>query len=113
MNVSQKSGLKNQIIYRLPVALLSTCQESFDGLDTLHTNPGLTRRIGLLDPTSHREQAVMKGLHCGGLFFAPRIPFLLGELVSCPRSNLNKRVLTADSKGGMGVSFQFHHPKDA
>ena len=29
------------------------------------------------------------------------------------RSNSNKEIPTADSKGGMGVSFQFRHPKDA
>jgi len=30
---------------------------------------------------------------------------LKDKLVTCPKINLNK--------GGMGISFQFHHPKDA
>ncbi len=34
-------------------------------------------------------------------------------LVSCLRSNLSIKVPVTDSKGGMGVSFQFRHPKDA
>ena len=34
-------------------------------------------------------------------------------LVSCLRINLNDRYLLHKFKGGMGVSFQFHHPKDA
>ena len=33
--------------------------------------------------------------------------------MSWPRSNSNEEVHTADSMGGMGVSFQFRHPKDA
>jgi hypothetical protein len=34
-------------------------------------------------------------------------------LVSCLRINLNDRYLLHKFKGGMEVSFQFHHPKDA
>jgi hypothetical protein len=33
--------------------------------------------------------------------------------VSYPRINSNKELPSADLKAGMGVSFQFHHPKDA
>jgi hypothetical protein len=33
--------------------------------------------------------------------------------VSCLRINLNNKYLLHRFKGGMGVSFQFHHPKDA
>ena len=34
-------------------------------------------------------------------------------LVSCLRINLNNKYLLHSFKGCMGVSFQFHHPKDA
>jgi len=33
--------------------------------------------------------------------------------VLCPRGNSNRKVPIADSKEGMGVSFQFRHSKDA